>query len=179
MEFIQGFESARLSAERLRPEHIGDLCRMHRDPEVMATLGGVRSDDDSQKFLDRGLFHWARYGFGLWIFRDRASGAFAGRGGLLHTDVEGADEIELAYALLAPWWGRGLASEIGGAIVELGFGRLGLEDLVCFTQTTNHASRRVMEKLGFRYERDFIRAAVPHVLYRQRRGERMAARAGA
>jgi RimJ/RimL family protein N-acetyltransferase len=39
-------------------------------------------------------------------------------------------------------------------------------DLVCFTLTTNHASQRVMEKVGFRYERDVLHAGLPHVLYR-------------
>ena len=36
-------ETDRLILERLRPEHRDDLGRMHRDPQVMATLGGVRS----------------------------------------------------------------------------------------------------------------------------------------
>ncbi len=41
-----------------------------------------------------------------------------------------------------------------------------ITDLVCFTRTDNIASRRVMEKAGFRYERDFERAGLPHALYR-------------
>ena len=49
----------------------------------------------------------------------------------------------------------------------LGFAQLKLPELVSFTQTTNVASRRVMEKAGFRYERDFTYASTPHVLYRQ------------
>lgn len=169
MEFIGSFESARLVAERPRPGHIDDLRRMHRDARVMATLGGVRNDEETQAFLDQTLVHWARHGFGLWIFRDRVSGAFAGRGGLRHVEVEGADEIELAYALLPPYWRQGLATEMGGAILDAAFRRLGLAEIVCFTQATNHASRRVMEKLGFRYERDFVRAALPHVLCRLKR----------
>jgi hypothetical protein len=28
-----------LLAERLREEHLGEIRRMHRDPDVMATLG--------------------------------------------------------------------------------------------------------------------------------------------
>jgi RimJ/RimL family protein N-acetyltransferase len=30
----------------------------------------------------------------------------------------------------------------------------------------NRASRRVMEKLGFEYEREVVHANLPHVLYR-------------
>jgi RimJ/RimL family protein N-acetyltransferase len=38
---------------------------------------------------------------------------------------------------------------------------------VSFTLPNNLASRRVMDKAGFRYERNFIHANLPHVLYRQ------------
>ncbi len=34
------------------------------------------------------------------------------------------------------------------------------------TLPTNRASRRVMEKAGFGYERDTVHAGLPHVLYR-------------
>ena len=129
----------------------------------------MRGEAATRKLLAENAAHWERYGFGLWLFRDRASGAFAGRGGLRHVAVEGADEVELAYALMAPYWNRGLATEMGAALLALGFDRLGLDDLVCFTMTTNHASRRVMEKLGFLYEHDFERAGLPHRLSRLRR----------
>jgi len=33
---------------------------------------------------------------------------------------------------------------------------------------TNKASRRVMEKVGFQYEKDVVWADLPHVLYRLR-----------
>ena len=38
-----------------------------------------------------------------------------------------------------------------------------------FTLPDNIASRRVMEKAGFSYERDILRVGLAHVLYRLRR----------
>ena len=166
---VDTFATPRLAAERLNAAHLGDLCRMHADEMVMATLGGVRGEAATRMLLAENAAHWERYGFGLWIFRDRANAEFAGRAGLRHVAIEGTDEVELAYALMAPYWKRGLATEMGAAILDLGFDRLGLDDIVCFTMTTNHASRRVMEKLGFRYERDFEHAGLPHRLHRLRR----------
>ena len=43
-----------------------------------------------------------------------------------------------------------------------------LNNLVCFTLVDNNASRRVMEKAGFTFERELIHAGMPHVLYRRR-----------
>ena len=40
--------------------------------------------------------------------------------------------------------------------------------VVSFTLPGNLASRRVMEKLGFRFERETTYAGLPHVLYRLR-----------
>jgi [ribosomal protein S5]-alanine N-acetyltransferase len=159
---------------------------MHRDPRVMATLapagapnGGVLSDEATRQFLRRHLDHWDRYGYGLWAFRDRANDRFVGRVGLMNTHVGGDDEVELAYALVAEYWGRGLATEMAEEILAVAFERLGMEDVVCFTLRTNRPSQRVIEKAGFEYERNIVHAGLPHVLYRitasgwKERGDRL------
>ncbi len=139
---------------------------MHDDAQVMATLGGVRSAAQSRAAVDAWIAHWGEYGFGLWIARDCETGAFAGRGGLQHTVVGGRAEVEVAYGFAAAFWGRGLATELAAASVRAGFETLGLADLVCFTLVTNRASQRVMEKVGFRFEREVVHANLPHRLYR-------------
>ena len=169
---IEKFHTGRLIAERLRHEHFDELRRMHRDPRVMATLApagapsSVLSDEETLRFLRRHLDHWDRHGYGLWAFRDRTNGRFVGRAGLYNTRVGGNNEVELAYALVAEYWGKGLATEMARAIVAVAFERLGMTDLVCFTLTTNRASQRVMEKAGFEREREIVHAGSPHVLYR-------------
>jgi RimJ/RimL family protein N-acetyltransferase len=166
MQLIKIFCTDRLIYDRLRAEDYGELCRMHQDAKVMATLAGIRSDDETQRFLHRELEHWERYGFGWWVFRDKGDGQFVGRGGLRNTHIGGNDEVELAYGLMSEFWGKGLATEMGEASLKVGFEQLGLANVVCFTMTTNRASQRVMEKVGFKYERDIIRANLPHVFYR-------------
>lgn len=158
--------TSRLTAERLHDDHLGDLCRMHRDVRVMATLGGTRSDAETRIFLRDNLDHWTQHGFGLFVFRERASGVFVGRGGLRHVEIGGEDEIELAYAVMAAFWRKGLATEMAAALLRLGTEELGVTGIVAFTLTTNMGSRRVMEKLGLRFERDIRHAGLPHALYR-------------
>jgi len=166
---IATFITERLIADRLIAGDLAELCRLHQDRDVMATLsadGGVIADDETWRMLQRNLKHWERYGYGLWMFRDRVDRQFVGRGGLKHVDVEGRDEVELMYAVISPHSGKGFATEMARAIVALGFERLGLAEIVCFTLTTNRASQRVMQKAGFTYERDIVHAGLPHVLYR-------------
>jgi RimJ/RimL family protein N-acetyltransferase len=163
---LDELRTRRLLLTRLRACDVDDLGRMHTDARVMATLGGVRSAEATQQFLERNLAHWDEHGFGLWVARAATTGRFAGRGGLRHVAIAGADEVELSYAFMSDFWGQGLATELAAAAVRVAFEVLGRLDLVCFTLPVNRASQRVMEKNGFRHERDVIHADLPHALYR-------------
>lgn len=164
---IESFRTDRLSAERLRASHLPELRRMYADPRVTATLGGLRSDDWVVDYVQRTAEHWDRHGFGLWVLRDPLDASFVGRGGLRHALVEGVDEVEVGYALMSEYWGRGLATEFARAALAIAFTRLALPNVVSFTQPTNFASRRVMEKCGLTFERNIVYADLPHVLYRR------------
>ena len=145
-----------------------DLRRLHTDPRVMATLsadGAIFTEDQTRAFLARAAEHWQLYGFGLCIFRDRASNDFVGYGGIKHATVEGRDQIELAYAITSGHWRKGFATEISLAALKHAFDILRLDRIVAFTLPHNRASRAVMEHCGFTYTRDIVHANLPHVLY--------------
>jgi ribosomal-protein-alanine N-acetyltransferase len=142
------------------------LLHFYSDPQTMATLGGLRSPEQVSDWLQKQLDHWNEHAFGWWLIRDRQSGGFLGRGGLKRVHIADNDEVEIGYGLLPEYWGRGLAAEMSRECVRLAFEVLALESIVCFTMPTNTRSRRVMEKVGFVYERDTIWFDLPHVLYR-------------
>jgi ribosomal-protein-alanine N-acetyltransferase len=162
-------ETRCLVGTRLSQGHWGELCAMHSNPRVMATLGGLRTDEQTTAFIADADDHWRRHGFGLWAWHDRRDGRFAGRAGLRHTDASGLDQVEVAYALVPEFWGRGLAFEVARASVDCAFQQLGLLELIGFTLVTNGPSRRVMEKIGFGFERPITYDGLPHVLYRLER----------
>jgi [ribosomal protein S5]-alanine N-acetyltransferase len=165
---LDRFETARLVLERLRPEHAPQERRLLLDPRVGATLWSRPAPPTEAEILD-GLAaktdHWDRHGFGLWLLRDRETGAAVGRGGLQYTYTAGLHDVEAAWAIVPERWGQGLATELAFACLEVGFGPLGLRQIVAFTLPDNVASRRVMEKAGFVYERDIVHVGLAHVLY--------------
>jgi [ribosomal protein S5]-alanine N-acetyltransferase len=163
---IEAFSTPRMIAERLRFRHFAEINTMHQDPQVMASLAGVRSSEQTRQFLDSNLEHWERYGFGLWVFRDKVDGQFIGRGGIRHVHLAGHDAVELDYALMPEFWGQGLATEMGESILKIAIEQLGLSEFTCLTMNNNFASQRVIQKLGFRYEGDIIHGNLPHVFYR-------------
>ena len=159
--------SARLAFERPRQADLDELARLHADPRVAETLGGVQSRAQSEAQLRALRRHWDDYGFGIWTLREASTGRFAGRGGLQRVVIEGRDEVEVAYALRPELWGRGLATEVACESVRVAFEVISLAELVCFTLPANRASQRVMAKAGFHYDRDIVHAGLPHALYRQ------------
>jgi ribosomal-protein-alanine N-acetyltransferase len=168
---LERVETSRLVLERLRPEHAKELPRLLRDPRVARTLsagGSPPSDAEIQRALVNKSAHWERLGFGLWMVRDRESGAMLGQGGLQTSFIAGANEVEVAWAIIPPRWGQGLATELAAASVDAAFGELALAEIVAFTLPDNHASRRVMDKNGFEFEREIVHAGLPHLLYRLR-----------
>jgi [ribosomal protein S5]-alanine N-acetyltransferase len=169
---VERVETDRMILERLRLEHAPEHLRLLRDPRVAATLWprrGLPTEADVIDGLAAKVDHWDRHGFGMWLLRDRETGEMVGRGGLQYTFTAGLNDVEAGWAVVPERWGQGLATELALACVEVAFDQLDLFEIVAFTLPDNHASRRVMEKSGFVYERDIVHAGLPHVLYRQGR----------
>jgi RimJ/RimL family protein N-acetyltransferase len=164
----------RMRGEPLGPEHEAEMAELTLDPRVYRTLWPwsyppTRADVRSSLADKRG--HWERYGFGLWLLRDRATGQLVGRGGLQYTDALGGYAVEAAWAIVPERWGQGLATELARASVTVGFDSLRLKEVIAITLPDNAASRRVMEKAGFTYDRDIVHVGLTHVLYRRRPGD--------
>ncbi len=169
---IERIETAQMVLERLQPAHGEELCRLLLDPAVLRTTWPFAEPPTREEMLRRNLEkveHWERHGFGLWLARDRATAQMIGRGGLQYTYAPGLNAVEVAWAIVPERWRQGLATELAQAALDAAFGPMRLLDVVALTLPDNVASRRVMEKAGFRYERDIEQAGVPHVLYRRTR----------
>lgn len=79
-----------------------------------------------------------------------------------HTDMtESDDECELGYWLGEPFWGRGYVPEAADALLQRAFEKLGMETIWCGYFDGNEKSKRVQQKLGFRYHHTCNRVSVP------------------
>ncbi len=161
----------RLSCEALEPAHAAEMSLLLGDPRVAATLsptGRPPAPGGTPSELAVKAAHWRRHGFGLWLLRDRASGAMVGRGGMQHTFIEGVEEVEIAWAIVPRRWREGLATELALACLQIASADLALARVIAYTRTDNIASRGVMEKAGMSLEREFVdRWGLPSVLYSQ------------
>jgi ribosomal-protein-alanine N-acetyltransferase len=155
-----------LIAEPLQLDHLPFLISLHSDAATMAMIGGVRTPQQTEQYLETNMQHWREHGFGLWIFLNQATGELVGRGGLRYVMVEGRREVEVAYTVYACFWGMGYATEMGRLSLDVA-PKHGLANLVAFTLPENRRSRRVMEKIGFKYDREILHLGLKMALYAQ------------
>jgi [ribosomal protein S5]-alanine N-acetyltransferase len=106
------------------------------------------------------------------FLKDRAE--FIGTCGLEPVEIDGATEVELGYRLCLKHWGHGYAEEAAAGVLRYGFQELGMERIVAFALPQNRASVRILEKLGFEYQREFLHAGIPHRLYEMVRSRQRA-----
>jgi ribosomal-protein-alanine N-acetyltransferase len=160
--------------DRLRMEpldlaaHEEELAALHADARVMATMGGDATPEQSRAWIERNLRHGEEAGLGIFVFRERETGRFVGRGAIRRIEIGGETEVEVGYALAFETWGRGYATEMGRALAAHAESE-GHGPLIAYTEPTNAASRRVLEKVGFRYERNVVHHGRDQVLYRRKR----------
>lgn len=71
------------------------------------------------------------------------------------------DECELGYWIGKPFWGQGLIPEAARELIRYGFENLHMTTIWCGYYDGNEKSKRVQEKLGFKYHHTCNEADVP------------------
>ena len=173
------FATSRLVADPISLEHFPEIHCLHTDSKVMRTLsadGKPLSEEATREHLRHAVEHWRQYGLGFWVFRAQSDGQFIGRGGLKKYQIGQGEVVGLAYAVVSEYWNQGFATEMAEVSLKVGFEQLGFPEIASWTLPTNTASQRVMEKLGFWYERDFEFAGIQHQFYRHAKAEWEASR---
>jgi RimJ/RimL family protein N-acetyltransferase len=97
----------------------------------------------------------ARLGFGFYIVELKETKCAIGICGLAKRDY--LEDVDLGFAFLARYCGKGYAYESATAVLEYAKNQLGLKRVVAITHPENHLSVTLLEKLGLQFER-----MVPH-----------------
>ena len=140
----------------LRPFESGDVeaaFAWFGDPIVMrfTPTGPDASPRQTKARLGKYHEHQTAHGFSKWIILDRGSARPMGDAGLLM--LKEYSWIDLGVRLAQSYWGKGLATEATSAWVCAAFDDFQLDRLGAFVHPENLASIRLLEKLGFRIER--------------------------
>ena len=123
-------------------------------PSVMRHLGGPRAESAIHESFESNRAALIEGNLGFWTVTLRDTGEPIGKCGLSWIDAPTAPaEIrggaQIGWTLAEPFWGHGYASEAARAVIAHGFNALDLPVIWSQTSDSNHASTRVMARLGF------------------------------
>ncbi len=148
-----------ITAQRLalRPLDEGDaafMLELLNDADFIRNIAdrGVRTLADARAYIAAGpVESYARNGFGLWRVEERGQDVAIGICGLVRRP--GLDDVDIGFAFLPAWRGKGYARESATAVLEYARSALGLERVVAIVAPANAASAAVLESVGMRFER--------------------------
>jgi [ribosomal protein S5]-alanine N-acetyltransferase len=147
-------ETTRLILRRFTLDDAAFIRELVNDPAWIRNIGNrnVQTLEEARAYLTKGpLAMYGREGFGLYAVILKESGATIGMCGLVKR--AGLEDVDLGFAFLPEHRGRGYAIESATAVRDYATFNLGLKRLVAIVSPANLPSIRLLEKLGFRYER--------------------------
>ncbi len=146
-------ETERLLLREITLEDKDDMFTLHSDPKVQKYTGEppIRTLEEMEEAIKARHDNYGRYGYGRWATFLKDEMTFVGWAGLAY--LPEFDEIDLGYRFIPRFWGLGIATEVSHAILEYGFETLELQRIIAIAMKENKASIRVMEKLGFEFEK--------------------------
>jgi len=153
-------ETPRLIVRPLELTDAEGMFIMDSDPLVHKHIGQhpVQTVDEVRDVIAFVRQQYTDHGVGRWAVIEKNSGEFVGWTGFkrMKEIANGhTDHLDFGYRHAQRFWGKGYATEAAGAALHYGIHVLGFTDIYAMTDTENSASRRVLEKLGFRLREIF------------------------
>jgi RimJ/RimL family protein N-acetyltransferase len=147
-------ETERLIIRRLTVDDSEFILELLNEPSWVRFIGdkGVRTLDAARDYILQSLVAmYERLGFGLYLTELKAEGIPIGICGLIKRDS--LEDVDIGFAFLPKFRGKGYAYESASAVMAYGKESFGLHRLVAITSPDNYDSAKLLEKLGFNFER--------------------------
>ena len=148
-----------LSTERLLLRKIATsdaafILRLLNEPSFIQFIGdkGVRSLEDARQYILNGpISSYQAHGFGLYLVTLNSDNTPIGMCGLLKR--ASLPDVDIGFAFIPEFWNKGYALEAAVAVMIYGKDVLKLPRIVAITNKDNHASAKLLNKIGLRFDR--------------------------
>jgi RimJ/RimL family protein N-acetyltransferase len=156
----------RLTLREITQEDFQGIHDYASDPETVKYMPfGPNTEEETREFIRRNMKRQKEeprtdYGFGI-ILKEENS--FIGACGI-HSVTE--IQASIGYILNRKYWGKGYATETARALVNYLFEELDVHRVFATCDPDNHASIRVLEKVGMRLEGRLRENVIIHGEYR-------------
>lgn len=156
---------------RLRPPLLADVPALFEFLGDAEAMRYTHCDGSLRQCRRRIALHERQrrtVGVAPWTVIAKQDGRIVGWGGLYNDPFDPGWGVEVGYHFRPDVWGRGYATELVSACMDVADGTLALPEVRAFTRRENAASWRVLEKAGFEVV-EFV-PAMGRLLLRRHRG---------
>lgn len=126
------------------------LAKIYEKEHVTDYLEGLYPFDEEVEYEKKYIDNiYGFYGYGMWLVCLKAADEVIGRAGIETRSGMEDDTVELGYLIDPQYQGRGIATEVCGAIVEYAVRTLKKTRIVSRVHPKNKASVALMKRLEF------------------------------
>ncbi len=169
------FESERLYVQPYTKDDAAIFFALNGDAEIMQYIREPKTREESDAFLEENLkFYNDHPGLGRFAVFTKDSHEFAGSFSLL--SINNSENIHLGYALLKPFHGKGLATELVMASFEYVFNTIPGNTVHALTVAENIGSQKVLLKCGFVFTGTMMHEADEVMVYELQRNKAQVSR---
>lgn len=143
-------ETERLILRPLAEKDVEKIYAMRSDPAIMRFIREPQNRTESADWIELVSSRWTNDKIGFCAMIEKETNQFVGWCGLWKLKETG--EIEIGYATAKGFWGKDFATEAAREFLAYGFESLHFDEIVAVARPENAASRRVMEKIGMRFD---------------------------
>lgn len=163
---MQIIETPRLTLRYITVRDANALVPILSDAEVMRySIVGVHTHKQIRQFIEQRLLSYLERGFGLYALVHKQNKELIGYCGFFIQSIDEHKEVEVGYRLAQKYWGLGLATEAGQAVIQYGQERFNFKRFICLIDPANVRSIRVATKLGMKREKETIYHGIDVSMY--------------
>jgi len=147
------YETERLIIKLVDIDDAEFLLKLLNTEKWLKNIGdrNVHSLEDAQKYVrDKNLPQIKRLGFGNAVVILKSNNEKIGTVGLY--DREGIDGVDIGFAFLEEYEGKGYAYESAKKIMDIGINEFDVKKVSAITLPTNESSIKLIEKLGLKFK---------------------------
>ncbi|MEK2645031.1 GNAT family N-acetyltransferase [Bdellovibrio sp. BCCA] len=137
------------------------LITIYRQTDHASALNWIRTS--IQLYNETRLGKW-----GVW---EKSTGSLIGIGGLTPWQYNNENLVDITYRLRETAWGKGYGLEIAKALCDHAFQKLNLSEITATVTPDNAASKKILEKLGMKFDRRILLLDVETDLFRLKKAD--------
>lgn len=162
-------ETKRLYLREMNPSDFNSLCRILQDEKAMYAYEGAFSDQEVQEWLDRQIYRYQKWNFGLWVAVLKETDKMIGQCGLTMQQWKDQEVLEIGYLFERSHWHQGYATEAAKACKQYAFEKLNASEVCSIIRDSNTASQNVAMRNGMVMKDQWIKhykgVDMPHYRY--------------